>query len=304
MFIRVLGAGAGGGFPQWNCNCPNCKGLRDNSFSGKPRTQSSIAVSADQENWLLINASPDVRTQLEFFDEAHPENAVRGTGIKAILLIDGQIDHCTGLLILREGEALELYTTEVVKHDLSSHFPIINILSHYCGVNHHIVPIDGNAFFIDQISDIKITAHALASRAPPYSPNRHNATAGDNIGVTIEQISTRKKVYYAPGVAEIESHVLLAMQQADCVLVDGTFWTNDELVKCCGSDKYARDIGHLPQSGKSGMIEVLSSLPKDTDRHLIHINNTNPILNEDSAEYAELVGAGIGVCYDGQTIIL
>ena len=102
----------------------------------------------------------------------------------------------------------------------------------------------------------------------------------------------------------IEPHVQLAMQEADCVMVDGTFWTDDELVTCCGSSKYARDIGHLPQSGKGGMIEVLCGLPKDTHRHLIHINNTNPILNEESPEYLELVAAGIGVCHDGQTIIL
>ena len=273
-------------------------------FSGKPRTQSSIAVSADKQNWLLINASPDVRTQLEFFDEAHPPNAVRGTGIKAILLVDGQIDHCTGLLILREGEPLELYTTSVVKRDLSTHFPIITMLSHYCGVNHHVVPIDGCSFMINDISDIKITAHALASRAPPYSPNRNNATPGDNIGVTIEQISNGKKLYYAPGLGFIEAHVLSAMRQADCVLVDGTFWTDDELVKTCGFDKYARDIGHLPQSAKGGMIEVLSGLPEKTEKHLIHINNTNPILNEDSPEHAELARANIGVCYDGQTIFL
>ncbi len=304
MYIRVLGAAAGGGFPQWNCNCPNCKSLRLDLFSGKPRTQSSIAISADKQNWLLINASPDVRTQLEFFDEAHPQNAVRGTGIKAILLVDGQIDHCTGLLILREGEPLELYTTSVVKRDLLTHFPIITMLSHYCGVNHHVVPIDGCSFMINDISDIKITAHALASRAPPYSPNRNNATPGDNIGVTIEQISNGKKLYYAPGLGSIEAHVLSAMRQADCVLVDGTFWTDDELVKTCGFDKYARDIGHLPQSAKGGMIEVLSGLPEKTEKHLIHINNTNPILNEDSPEHAELARANIGVCYDGQTIFL
>lgn len=245
-----------------------------------------------------------MRTQLEFFDEAHPQNAVRGTGIKAILLIDGQIDHSTGLLILREGEPLELYTTEVVKHDLSTHFPIIPMLSHYCGVNHHVVPIDGSSFSIDGIDDIRITAHALASRAPPYSPNRHNATPGDNIGVSIEQISSGKKLYYAPGLGVIEDHVMRAMEQANCIMVDGTFWTNDELVKTCGSDKYARDIGHIPQSSEGGMLEVLSKLPNSVEKHLIHINNTNPILNEDSPEHAQLKRANIDVCYDGQTIIL
>jgi len=133
MIIRVLGAGAGGGFPQWNCNCLNCAGVRKGTLKAKPRTQSSIAVSSDGERWVLFNASPDIRTQLEQFPAAHPKHGIRDTGIKAdTFSIDSQIDHTTGLLMLRESTApLEIYCSEMVKQDLTTGFPLFNMLTHY-----------------------------------------------------------------------------------------------------------------------------------------------------------------------------
>ncbi|KJV07520.1 pyrroloquinoline quinone biosynthesis protein PqqB [Methylocucumis oryzae] len=303
MKIRVLGAGAGGGFPQWNCNCHNCARIRRNAMNGKPRTQSSIAVSTDNNNWLLFNVSPDIRAQLEAFPAIQPKNGIRDTGIKAILLIDSQIDHSTGLLMLREGKPLEIYCTEMVKQDLSTGFPIFNMLTHYCGVNQHTIPTDGSSFTIPGIDDLRFYSQALLSKAPPYSPHRYDPHEGDNIGVIIEQISTGKKVFYSPGLGEIEPHVLSAMQAADCVLVDGTFWTDDEMVAQGISHKHAREIGHLPQSGEAGMIEVLNSLG-DKRKILIHINNTNPILDEDSEPFKQLADNGIEVAYDGMEIDL
>jgi len=303
MKIRVLGSGAGGGFPQWNCNCNNCNGLRQNTLNGKARTQSSIAVSSDNINWLLINASPDIRAQLEAFPAIHPKEGLRDTGIKAVLLIDSQIDHTTGLLMLREGKPLDIYCTEMVKQDLTTGFPIFNMLSHYCTVNHHPVPIDGSSFTIPAIADLRFYTQALKSKAPPYSPHRHDPHDGDNIGVIIEQISTGKKVFYSPGLGEIEPHVMDAMQAADCILVDGTFWTEDEMVTLGISHKRAREIGHLPQSGAGGMIEVLNGVAK-ARKILIHINNTNPILDDDSAQRKTLDAANIEVSYDGLEIDL
>ncbi len=303
MKIRILGSGAGGGFPQWNCNCHNCKRIRSGEMNGKTRTQSSIAVSSDNQNWLLINASPDIRAQLEAFPSIQPKHGLRDTGIKAVLLIDSQIDHTTGLLMLREGKPLDIYCTEMVKQDLTSGFPIFNMLSHYCTVNHHPVPIDGGSFTIPAIADLRFYTQALKSKAPPYSPHRYDPHDGDNIGLIIEQISTGKKAFYSPGLGEIEPHVLSAMQIADCILVDGTFWTNDEMVTMGISQKRAREIGHLPQSGEGGMIEVLNSVSK-TRKILIHINNTNPILDEDSEPRKILDAAGIEVAYDGMEIDL
>ncbi len=304
MKVRVLGAGAGGGFPQWNCNCHNCSRLRHGQINARSRTQSSIAVSSDNENWVLFNASPDIRTQLEVFPAVHPKHGIRDSGIKAILLIDSQIDHTTGLLMLREStRPLEIYCSDMVKQDLSTGFPLFKMLEHYCGINHHATPLDGSGFTIPGIDDLRFYTHSLKSKAPPYSPHRHDPHEGDNIGVVIEQISSGRKLYYAPGLGEMEPHVFAAMQQADCLLVDGTFWQEDEMSQAGICDKLAREMGHLPQSGSDGMIEVLKNVPK-ARKILIHINNTNPILDENSPERKTLTGAGIEVAYDGMEIDL
>lgn len=270
---------------------------------GKSRTQSSIAVSSDEKNWLLFNTSPDIRAQLEAFPAIQPQEGIRGTGIKAIMLIDAQIDHSTGLLMLREGKPLDVYCSEMVKNDLSSGFPVFKMLEHYCTVRHHGVPLDGGGFTIPGIADLRFYTHALKSKAPPYSPHRHDPHDGDNIGVVVEQISSGKKLYYAPGLGEIEPHVAEAMQQADCIMVDGTFWTDDEMIQAGISSKRAREIGHLPQSGPGGMVDVLNGIA-DARKILIHINNTNPILDEDSPERRTLEAAGIEVAYDGLEILL
>jgi len=303
MKVRVLGSGAGGGFPQWNCNCHNCYRLRHNTMNGKARSQSSIAVSTDNKNWLLINTSPDIRSQLEAFPAIQPKEGIRDTGIKAILLIDSQIDHTTGMLMLREGKPLEVYCTDMVKQDLTTGFPLFTMLKDYCTVNHHAVPVDGSSFIIPAIEDLRFYTQALKSKAPPYSPHRHDPHEGDNIGVIIEQISTGKKLFYSPGLGEIEPHVMHAMQEVDCLLVDGTFWTDDEMCTQNISHKKAREIGHLPQSGPGGMIEVLSGVAK-ARKILIHINNTNPILDDDSEQRKILDAVGIEVAYDGLEIDL
>jgi pyrroloquinoline quinone biosynthesis protein B len=304
MKVRVLGAGAGGGFPQWNCNCHNCSRVRQGTVRAKPRTQSSIAVSDDNENWVLFNASPDIRTQLEHFPAAHPKHGIRDSGIKAIVLIDSQIDHTTGLLMLREStRPLEIYCSDMVMQDLSTGFPVFKMLEHYCRVNHHPVPLDGTGFTIPGIEDLRFHTHALKSKAPPYSPHRHDPHEGDNIGVTIEQMSTGRKLYYAPGLGEIEPHVASALRDADCILVDGTFWRHDEMGRVGICDKLALDMGHLPQSGPGGMIETLNGVTA-ARKILIHINNTNPILDEDSPERKILDEAGIEVAFDGLEIEL
>jgi pyrroloquinoline quinone biosynthesis protein B len=304
MQIRVLGAAAGGGFPQWNCNCRNCDGVRKGTIRAQPRTQSSIAVSADGVDWVLFNASPDVLAQIKSFPALQPARAIRDTGIRAVVLMDGQIDHTTGLLMLREGKPLELWCTDMVREDLTTGNPLFSILGHYCGVNWHRLPTArGSGFSIDGIDHLSFSAVALKSKAPPYSPHRNNPHEGDNIGMRITDLRTGKQVFYAPGLGEIEPHLQPLLEQADVVMVDGTFWTDDEMIKLGISSKRARDIGHLPQSGAGGMIGALQPL-RAARKILIHINNTNPILDEDSAERAELSRAGIEVAYDGLEVTL
>jgi len=299
MRVRVLGAGAGGGFPQWNCNCRNCDGVRKGSIRAQPRTQSSITVSPDGVNWVLFNASPDVLAQIKTFAPLQPARAIRDTGIRAIVLVDGQIDHTTGLLMLREGKPLEIWCTDMVHEDLTTGHPLFHVLGHYCGVNWHRLPTgSGDSFTIEGVPHLSFTAVPLQSKAPPYSPHRDNPHEGDNVGVRITDARTGKKLFYAPGLGEIEAHLEPFLREADALMLDGTFWTDDEMIRLGISKKRAREIGHLPQSGDDGMIRVLQPL-RATRKILIHINNTNPILDEDSPERAELNRAGIAVAYDG-----
>ncbi|MBT7426893.1 MAG: pyrroloquinoline quinone biosynthesis protein PqqB, partial [Betaproteobacteria bacterium] len=231
MRIRVLGSAAGGGFPQWNCNCPNCDGVRKGTINAKRRTQSSIAVSSNDVDWLLFNTSPDILTQFQQFPESQPARSIRDTAFKSIVLLDAQIDHTTGLFMLRESKTpLNIYCTDMVYEDLTTGNPIFKILEHYCGVNwHQIHTTEDNAFVPEGISNIKVKAIPLSSKAPPYSPHRHDPHEGDNLGILLEDLTTGEKTFYAPGLGQIESHIKPYMEEADCLLVDGTCWTNDEM---------------------------------------------------------------------------
>lgn len=303
MRIRVVGSAAGGGYPQWNCNCVMCRAVRENQEGFTPRTQSSIAVEGTNGRWLLVNVSPDIRAQIEASPPLQPRHGVRDSGIGAILLMDSQIDHVTGLIMLREsGHPLPVYCTERVRSDLESGFPIFRILDSYCGVDTRTVTPDRRSFTVPEVPGIRITPVPLTSAAPPYSPHRAAPDVGDNIGILIEG-ETGGAAFYAPGLGEADEGLDPWFRRADCLLVDGTTWTDDELSRQLGSGKRAREMGHLPQSGPGGTIELLRRY--DASRKvLIHINNTNPILNEHSPERGALRAEGIEVAYDGMEIEL
>ncbi|MCE2679048.1 MAG: pyrroloquinoline quinone biosynthesis protein PqqB [Burkholderiales bacterium] len=310
MKIKVLGSAAGGGFPQWNCNCSNCTAVRAKQPGFTARTQSSIAVSANGQDWLLVNASPDILQQLKSSPELQPARGPRDTGIVATMLMDAQIDHVTGLLMMREGKVpMELYCTGSVWEDLSTGLPLVSTLSHYCGVNWRPLPTDGqSAISIPQLPDIEFVPVPLISKAPPYSPNRYSPSVGDNVGLLITNKATGKTALYAPGLGEITPEFEAVMQSADVLLVDGTFWTEDEMVRLNFSKKMAADMGHLPQTGdnggvEGGMIGVLNRMPASR-KILIHINNTNPVLNELGPERALLTRHGIELAFDSMEIEL
>lgn len=304
MHIHVMGSGAGGGFPQWNCNCINCKGVREGTVKASRRTQSSIAISSDGVDWILFNASPDIKKQMDDFLALQPAREVRDTAIKAILITDAQIDHVTGLLTLREhNKPWDIYCTEAVHDDLTTGFPVFNILGHFRGINWHEIKTDLESFTIPAAPGLIFTAVPLKSEAPPYSPHRHNTVPGDNVGIRVEDTRTGKNVFYAPGLGVVEDHVLEFMRNADVVLVDGTVWTDDEMSKEGISDKRAQEMGHINQSEDGGTISFLNSMERPR-KILIHINNTNPILNEESAERQVLNNAGIELAYDGMDIEL
>jgi len=301
MKIRVLGSAAGGGFPQWNCNCANCTGVRNRQPNLTPRTQSSIAVSNDSQNWVLINCSPDILTQIQHNACMQTTSGIRGTAICGIVLVDSQIDHATGLILLREStKKLSIWCTDAVQHDLTSEFPLFTILSSYCGVERTRISPDAD-FQIPGIENIHFKAIDLFGSGPPYSSYRKNPRPGESIGLLITDKSTDKKVLYAPALPRLDAALLKVMSDADCLLVDGTFWKNDELIQLATSKKTAHDMGHIPLSGPEGLVETLSHL-KHPRKILIHINNTNPILNESSNERKILQAAQIEVSYDTQEI--
>jgi pyrroloquinoline quinone biosynthesis protein B len=304
MRITILGSAAGGGFPQWNCNCRNCAGVRAASIRAQPRTQSSIFVRADDGvDGVLFNASPDILEQIRSHPVLQPARALRDTAIAGVVLMDGQVDHATGLFMLREHRRrLAVWCTDPVLEDLTQGNPVLRVLEHYCGVDRHRIEIDRSGFTVPGADGLGFHPLPLSSKAAPYSPHRDRPVAGDNIGMLIEDRHSGRRAFYAPGLGAITPAVFDAMAGADCVLVDGTFWSDDEMPSLGLGTKTARDIGHLPQSGAGGMIEWLDRLPRSTRRLLIHINNTNPILDEDSPERAQLQAAGIDVCEDGMEI--
>jgi pyrroloquinoline quinone biosynthesis protein B len=221
------------------------------------------------------------------------------------VLVDGQIDHAAGLLLLRERSTpLPLWTTDPVREDLSTGLPLLKVLEHYCGTSWHCIPLDGTGFAVPELPGVSITALPVAGKPGPYSPYRDNPRAGDNVGLIFRERATGRQLFYAPGLAAITPQVAAVMHGSDCVLVDGTFWSDDEMIHLGVSHKRARDLGHLPLSGAGGMIEQLARLPAACRRILIHINNTNPILDESGPERAELFAAGIEVAHDGMEIEL
>ena len=302
--IRVLGSAAGGGFPQWNCNCPNCSGYRAGTLQGVARTQSSIAVGGGN-SWALVNASPDILAQLRANPDLQPGRTMRDSAIVAIVLVDGQVDHTTGLYMLRESvRPWPIWCTDSTYADLTRGNPVLGVLGFFCGVDRRRIDLTDAGFVVDGVKGVRWRALPVASKPAPYSPNRESPLPGDNLALLIEEESSGKTAVYAPGLSAIDERMWRAMQSAACVLVDGTFWTDDEMPRLGVSHKRAREIGHLPQSGAGGMLEWFDRLPRATRKILIHINNTNPILDETSAEAAELARRGVEVARDGMEITL
>ncbi|EXU75609.1 pyrroloquinoline quinone biosynthesis protein PqqB [Erwinia mallotivora] len=303
MQINVLGSAAGGGFPQWNCNCKNCQGLRNGTLKTSARTQSSIAISDNGVDFVLCNASPDIAQQIAATPVLNKQGVLRGTAIGSIILTDSQIDHTTGLLSLREGCPHQVWCTSEVHQDLSTGFPVFPMLSHWNGglVHHAITP--GEPFSVAVCPALTFTAIPLLSNAPPYSPYRDRPLPGHNVALFIADSRSGKTLLYAPGLGEPDAPLLEWLNKADCLLIDGTLWQDNELANSGVGRNTGRDMGHLALAEEGGLLALLASLPAER-KILIHINNTNPILDEESAERLALTRAGIEVSWDGMQIDL
>jgi pyrroloquinoline quinone biosynthesis protein B len=297
MWVRVLGSAAGGGFPQWNCACPNCCAVRAGSRPCRPRTQSAIAVSVDYQRWFLFNASPDIRAQIESFRALQPNDG-RATPLQAVLLTDAEIDHTLGLLLLREARALELHATPAVQETLRDGTAVLRTLEAYCPVVWRPVATG---------TDVSLGG-GLSYRAfdvPTNKPNRFRTglNPGRVVGYRLTDEASGRVVVYLPGVQELGAAVRAQLDGCTCLLVDGTCWHDDELIRLGLARKTARDMGHLPIGGPGGSLEQLSRLPIERKIY-VHINNTNPILLEDTPERRMVEQAGMEVATDGLEVRL
>src|ERR1039458_6892625 len=228
MRVKILGSAAGGGFPQWNCACRNCRALRDGTFQGKARTQAQVAISADGATWFLLGASPDLRSQIEATAELHPREGVRQSPIAGAVLANADIDHVLGLLLLRQSQ-----------------------LSF------------GEA----------------------------------SLGLIVESPSG-KHLAYMPAVPQIDDSLMKELESADVLLFDGTFWSDDELIRIQGSGQTALQMGHVPVSADEGSLSRLAGLRRPRKIYM-HINNTNPMLNEAGPEYQQVREEGWEIAEDG-----
>jgi pyrroloquinoline quinone biosynthesis protein B len=298
VIVKVLGSAAGGGFPQWNCRCRGCEDVRGGTGSSHSRLQSSIAVRANAGPWFLVNASPDIRLQLESLG-SEEWSATRASPIAAVLLTDAEIDHTAGLLALRESrDPLRVIATDGVRRALERDLPLLTVLEGYCDVDlSELVP--GQAIALD--SALSVEAFAVGGDAPRYV----RAAGGDAmvVGLTFHDHETGKRLTYAPCLGQHEKEIIGRLERSDCVLVDGTFWSDDELSRVTGEPRTARQMGHVPLDGESGSLAMLSDL-EHPRRVLVHINNTNPVLLEESHERALVRAAGVEVGYDGIEIEL
>ncbi|MHC1560283.1 pyrroloquinoline quinone biosynthesis protein PqqB [Actinomycetospora sp. C-140] len=292
MWLRVLGAGAGGGFPQWNCGCPGCRAVRDGSRPATPRTQSSIAVSADRRTWFLINASPDLRAQIDACQDLHPTSG-RDSPIAAVLLTDAELDHTMGLLLLREGPGIALHATDASFETLRGGTGFLPTLERYTAVERHRV-VPGESVALDDRLSYR------AFDVPTVKKARFGGVEDEGrvVGYRLVDTATGRTAVYLPGVQEITPAVHDELAGADVVLVDGTTWTDDEMITMGLASKTARDMGHLAVGGPGGSLAVLDGLRAER-RIYVHINNTNPMLLEDSPEHAEVIARGVEIAPDG-----
>jgi pyrroloquinoline quinone biosynthesis protein B len=261
----------------------------------KRRTQSSVAVSVDGKRWILLNASPDIRTQIISLPELGPtKRTIRGSAIKAIVLTDGEMDHIVGLLSLREQSKLHLVCTKSIRRLLIHDFPLLRVLENYCSIKYSTFPFRTNS--------LVISAFNVSGKNPRYVKMRPKIN-DLVIGLQLISAKTKKKLVYLPCLPSITDDVKQFVYGCDCLLVDGTFWSNEEMVSFGITKRNAFEMGHVPIEGKNGSLIWLRSLdiPK---KIYIHINNTNPILLRTSKERKMVDEARIEVGYDGMEILI
>jgi pyrroloquinoline quinone biosynthesis protein B len=303
MRVKVLGSAAGGGFPQWNCGCSNCSRLRTGTLKGRARTQAQVAISPDGSSWILLNASPDLRQQIAVAREFAPKEGMRTTPIAAIILTSADVDCVLGLLHLREFQPLRIFSTPSVRRALTDENTLFRTLER------SNPPVQWEALPLNQQIEIchpAVGSEKISCKAVPLGGDFPDYVSGrlrerlpkEDAVVGLEIVHNQKRLFYAPSLPGTGEDWKRCASESDLALLDGTFWTDDELKKVQGTGKSAKAMGHLPLSGAGGLLEQLHSASR-TRRVLIHLNNTNPVLDEESTTLQAVRDAGWEVAYDG-----
>jgi pyrroloquinoline quinone biosynthesis protein B len=308
MRIKILGSAAGGGFPQWNCACPNCNRLREGTLRGKSRTQTQIAFAPDPKSnvWFLVSASPDLRQQILATPELAPHSkSAPQFPVAGVFLPSADVDSVMGLLHLREFQPFFVFAAASVQRILKKENKIFSVLdranppvqwqtiSSKGRLGCHLSESPGEA------PDFVCVTMPLGGAYPDYVSEELQRTLSPEeaaLGFIFEQ--KNKSIFIAPSLSGRNAEWTKAAASSDLVLIDGTFWSDSELSKTGRSKKTAREIGHLPLSGSGGLLEQFPAGAKGR-KVLIHVNNTNPILDEDSAEHRAVLDAGFEIAYDG-----
>jgi pyrroloquinoline quinone biosynthesis protein B len=309
MRIKILGSAAGGGFPQWNCACPNCLALRAGAFHGKARTQTQVAITQDGHRWFLLGASPDLRAQIEATPELHPRSYSRGESprhspIAGAVLANADLDHVVGLLLLRELQPLRIHATASIRRILREDNTMFGMLERITNQASWADFTPGGSFPLlapaGENSGLRCRSLSLGTHFPAYvSPDRQSQLAPEesSLGLLIDSPSG-KRLAFMPAVPAIDDALLTELASADLLFFDGTFWSNDELIRTQGSGKTAQQMGHIPMSSPEGSLHKLAGLRRPRKIYL-HINNTNPMLDEAGPEYRQVRDAGWEVAEDG-----
>lgn len=297
MKIRVLGSAAGGGLPQWNCGGDNSVRARAGDPKVPARSQPSIAVSADGARWSLVNASPDVRDQLARAPELHPRPGTRDIPLDTVVITNPDLDHVLGLLVMREALPYRVVSTSFTKRSLLDHNAVFRLIEPAWGE----VKLDED-FPLDREGELLGRLFPVPGKVPTWVGELESNDSEATTGLRITERRTGKRVVYAPGLQRLDSGTLAELESADLRFVDGTFWTENELLTMRPGAPTATTMGHTPVGGPNGSLAVFRQLPGRTV--FIHLNNTNPMLVVNSPEAAEVRAAGAEIAMDGMELEL
>ncbi|MEE9608492.1 MAG: pyrroloquinoline quinone biosynthesis protein PqqB [Myxococcota bacterium] len=293
MKVHILGSSAGGGLPQWNCGGPNSVRARRGDPAVPPRTQPSIAVSADGRRWSVLNASPDIRHQLAGFPGLHPRPGTRDVPLDTVVLTNAELDHALGLLVLREALSYRILSTPWVRDAILEHNAAWRLLEPVWGTAKLDEPVA-----LDRDGALEARLFPVPGGVPGYLRGRVANGPESSVGVRLTDAASGRRLVYTPGLKSLDVGTLAELEAADCRFVDGTFFTPDELRRLRPGAPDAVSMGHVPITGEGGSLEPLSKLSGRT--LYIHMNNTNPILDAESPEAERVRRAGIEIAADGQ----